>query len=149
MAASEDGAAPATWPAQRAFSADLLRAMIARHAPMISFHPDEPYFPSSVEWYLARSMLIDGISGEVITRHPAASDLPKGPTTPDQLQRYWLTLDRDLAGPALEPELAPPNDPRRGNPAGAKAYVRALHDAPGIVWRCQFGFERRTGQITI
>lgn len=128
MAASEDQARPTSWPAELPLTADLLRQIIERHAPVIRFHPDEPYFPSSVEWYLARSLLIDGATGAVVARHPAATDLPRGPAAPDQLQRYWLTLDPALAGPALEPELAPPDDPRRGDLAGAPAYVRALHD---------------------
>ena len=128
MAASEDQALPTSWPAELPLTSALLRQIIERHAPVIRFHPDEPYFPSSVEWYLARSLLIDGATGAVVARHPAATDLPKGPTAPDQLQRYWLTLDPALAGPALEPELAPPDDPRRGDLAGAPAYVRALHD---------------------
>ena len=128
MAASEDQARPTSWPAELPLTADLLRQIIERHAPVIRFHPDEPYFPSSVEWYLARSLLIDGATGAVVARHPAATDLPRGPAAPDQLQRYWLTLDPALAGPALEPELAPPVDPRRGDLAGAPAYVRALHD---------------------
>ena len=129
MAASEDQVIAATWPAGQPFTAELLRQIIARHAPVVRFHPEEPYFPSSVEWYLARSLLIDGTSGAVLKRHSTAADLPAGPTTPDQLQRYWLSLDRDLAGPPLEPDLAPPGDPRRGDLASAKAYVRALHDA--------------------
>lgn len=128
MAASEDQARPTSWPAELPLTADLLRQIIERHAPVIRFHPDEPYFPSSVEWYLARSLLIDGATGAVVARHPAATDLPRGPAAPDQLQRYWLTLDPALAGPALESELAPPDDPRRGDLAGAPAYVRALHD---------------------
>ncbi len=128
MAASEDQALPTSWPAELPLTAALLRQIIERHAPVIRFHPDEPYFPSSVEWYLARSLLIDGATGAVVARHPAATDLPKGPAATDQLQRYWLTLDPALAGPALEPELAPPDDPRRGDLAGAPAYVRALHD---------------------
>ena len=129
MAASEDRAIAATWPGDAPLAADLLHLVIQRHAPVIRFHPDEPYFPSSVEWYLARSLLIDGASGAVLARHPAAADLPKGPTTPDQLQRCWLTLDRAVAGPAMDPDLAPPDDPRRGDLASALAYVRALHDS--------------------
>ena len=106
MAASEDQVMDSSWPAGQPFTADLLHRVIARHAPVVRFHPEEPYFPASVEWYLARCLLIDGTNGAVLARHPQASDLPQGPTTSDQLQRYWLTLDRDLAGPALEPELA-------------------------------------------
>ncbi|MDL2352907.1 MAG: Vps62-related protein [Pseudomonadota bacterium] len=128
MAAREDQALAVSWPGELPFTADLLRQVIARHAPVIRFHPEEPYFPSTVDWYLKRSLLIDGATGAVVARHPAAADLPKGPTTPDQLQHYWLTLDPDIAGPAFEPDLAPPDDPRRGNLADARAYVRALHN---------------------
>ena len=117
-----------SWPGAQPLSLGLLHEMIRRHAPVIRFHPDEPYFPATVEWYLARCLLIDGATGAVLARHPAAADLPRGPAGPDELQRYWLTLDPALAGPALEPELSPPGDPRRGNLAEARAYVRALHD---------------------
>ena len=117
-----------SWPGPQPMALDLLHEMIRRHAPVIRFHPDEPYFPATVEWYLARCLLIDGATGAVLARHPAAADLPRGPANPDELQRYWLTLDPALAGPAVEPELTPPGDPRRGNLAGAQAYVRALHD---------------------
>lgn len=105
----------------------LLNQLILRHAPMIYFHPDETYFPSTFEWYLAQAVLIDGHDHTVIARHPLAHELPSGPADPNDPDRYWLTLDRDLAGPALEPHQAPPSDPRRGNPAQAKAYVRAVH----------------------
>ncbi len=117
-----------SWPGAEPLALGVLHAMIRRHAPVIRFHPQEPYFPATVEWYLARCLLIDGATGAVLVRHPAAADLPRGPASPDELQRYWLTLDPALAGPALEPELAPPGDPRRGNLAQARAYVRALHD---------------------
>ena len=117
-----------SWPGPQPMPLGLLHEMIRRHAPVIRFHPDEPYFPASVEWYLARALLIDGASGAVLAQHPAAADLPRGPASPDELQRYWLTLDPALAGPAVEPELTPPGDPRRGNLAEARAYVRALHD---------------------
>ena len=132
MSASGDAtnraAAFSTWPAGEPLPLALLRTLIARHAPVILFHPEEPYFPANVDWYLARALLIDGASGNVIKHHPAPGDLPQGPAAPDQLQRYWLTLDPALAGPALEPELAPPDDPRRGDLNVAKAYVRAVHD---------------------
>ena len=132
MSAREDApnrtAALVTWPGAEPLSLALLRTLISRHAPVIRFHPGEPYFPANVDWYLARALLIDGRSGEVIKRHPLPGDLPQGPAAPEQLLRYWLTLDPALVGPALEPELAPENNPRRGDLNVAKSYVRALHD---------------------
>lgn len=131
-------AAQTTWPGAEPLPLPLLQALILVHAPVIRFHPDEPYFPAEIEWFLARALLIDGASGAVITRHPSPAELPQGPAGPDELQRYWLTLDPDLAGPALEPELAPADDPRRGDLAIAKAYVRALHDPQGGYTDLQF-----------
>ena len=114
-------------PGETPLDLDRLKDLISRHAPVIYFHPDEAYFPSAFEWYLARSVLIDGHDQSVIAHHPAPYELPTGPADPEDPDRYWLTLDRDLAGPALEPHQAPPGDPRRGDPAQAKAYVRAVH----------------------
>lgn len=132
MSAREDErgqfADQSSWSGAQPLALGLLHEMIKRHAPVIRFHPAEPYFPASIEWYLACSLLIDGASGAVLAQHPSAADLPHGPASPDELQRYWLTLDPALAGPAVEPELTPPGDPRRGNLADARAYVRALHD---------------------
>ena len=132
MSASKDDrgqfADVTSWPGAQPLALDLLHELIQRHAPVIRFHPDEPYFPATVEWYLARCLLIDGASGAVLARHPASADLPPGPANPDELERCWLTLDPALAGPAVEPELTAPGDPRRGDLANACAYVRALHD---------------------
>ncbi len=132
MSASDDERSRLTgamnWPGAQPLELGLLHELIRRHAPVIRFHPDEPYFPATVEWYLARALLIDGATGAVLARHPAAADLPHGPAGPDEAERYWLTLDPALAGPAVEPEQTLPGDPRRGNLAHARAYVRALHD---------------------
>ena len=114
-------------PGDRPLKLAQLNDLISRHAPVIYFHPDEAYFPSSFEWYLARAVLINGHDHSVIARHPAPHELPTGPADPTDPDRYWLTFDRDLAGPALEPHQAAPGDPRRGDPAHAKAYVRAVH----------------------
>ncbi|MGB7655412.1 MAG: Vps62-related protein [Novosphingobium sp.] len=114
-------------PGDRPLELYQLADLITRHAPLIYFHPEEAYFPSTFDWYLAQAVLIDGRDQSVVARHPAPQDLPTGPADPQEPDRYWLTLDRDLAGPALEPHQAPPSDPRRGNLAQAKAYVRAVH----------------------
>ena len=132
MSAREDAsdrfAGLTTWPSAEPLSLPLLQALIAAHAPVIHFHPEECYFPARAEWYLERALLVDGASGAVIAHHPAPADLPPGPASEPDREKYWLTLDQAIAGPPLEPELTAPGDPRRGNLADACAYVRALHD---------------------
>lgn len=148
------------WSPRRPMPVALLRQVIERHAPVIHFHPEEIYFPAAIDWYLARALLVDQATGEVIVRHPTPEQLPEGPADPSRPEAMWLTLDPDLAGPALEPELSPPDDPRRGDLAGAKAYVRAVHhpmlgatdlqfwmfypyDGPGLVRLRPFAFAAR------
>ncbi len=91
-------------PAQGLSLADL-RAVIAAHAPVLRFHPDEKYLPSSVEWYLARADLAkaDG------TRVQATPD--NLPVTGTDDRSYQLVL-RDEAS-------------RAGDLSTAVAYVRA------------------------
>lgn len=113
--------------ADRPLSLVQIAALIARHAPIVYFHPDEAYFPASIEWYLARAVLVDAADGSVVLRRPAPADLPAGPLDPASPDPFWLTLDPEIAGPAIEPHLAPADDPRRGNLDSARAYVRAVH----------------------
>ena len=116
-----------TLAADRPLSLAQIAELIRRHAPIIYFHPEEAYFPSSIEWYLARAVLVDAADGAVVLRHPAPTDLPPGPLDPAVPDAFWLSFDPELAGPAIEPHLAPADDPRRGNLASASAYVRAVH----------------------
>jgi len=149
-----------TWSPSQAMPVPLLRQMIERHAPVIHFHPEETYFPSTIDWYLARALLVDQATGAVILKHPTPDQLPEGPADPSKPEAMWLTLDRDLAGPVMEPQLSPPGDPRRGDLATAKAYVRAVHhpklgatdlqfwmfypfDGPGVVRLRPFSFGAR------
>ena len=160
MAAREDQAIATGWPAEQPFPTDLLRQLIHRHAPVIHFHSEEVYYPAKVEWYLARAQLIDGRTGAVLKQHPAPGDLPPGPPDPGAPEANWLTLDPDMAGPALEPHLSPPGDPRRGSLTDACAYVRAVHhpalgatdlqfwmfypfDGPGLIRLRPFAFSAR------
>lgn len=148
------------WTRNRPMPVRLLRQLIARHAPVIHFHPEEVYFPSTIDWYLARSLLVNQSTGSVIMKHPTADQLPEGPADPSWPEAIWLTLDPDIAGAALEPHLMPPGDPRRGDLASAKVYVRAVHhpkldatdlqfwmfypfDGPGVVRLRPFAFSAR------
>ena len=116
-----------TLAADRPLSLAQIAELIRRHAPIIYFHPEEAYFPSSIEWYLARAVLVDAADGAFVLRHPVPADLPPGPLDPAVPDAFWLSFDPELAGPAIEPHLAPADDPRRGNLASASAYVRAVH----------------------
>ncbi|HQV02835.1 MULTISPECIES: Vps62-related protein [unclassified Novosphingobium] len=115
------------WAGDKPLSNTLLHALIARHAPVIHFHPEEAYFPSSVEWYLDRANLIHGATGQPLIWHPSLAQLPTDAADPANPERLWLSFDEKLAGPALEPHIAPQDDPRRGDPDHAPAYVRAVH----------------------
>ena len=117
----------AAQPGDQPLGLDLLRDQIRRHAPMVYFHPQEIYFPSTIEWYLAHARLVDGRDGTVLLTSPGADQLPAGPFDPADPDCFWLTLDPELAGPAIEPQHAPLEDPRRGDLDKACAYVRAVH----------------------
>lgn len=121
------GKIAATQAGERPLSLEQIAELIRRHAPIIYFHPEEAYFPSSIEWYLARAVLVDAADGAVVLRHPVPADLPPGPLDPAVPDAFWLSFDPELAGPAIEPHLAPADDPRRGNLDSARAYVRAVH----------------------
>lgn len=125
---AQAGAAPAPrWAGNEPLSNGQLHDLITRHAPVIHFHPEEAFFPSSIEWYLARAKLIHAATGQTLNWHPSPAQLPTDPPDPAKPERLWLTLDENLAGPPLEPHLAPQDDPRRGDPDHAPAYVRAVH----------------------
>ncbi|MFW5965926.1 MAG: Vps62-related protein [Persicimonas sp.] len=78
-----------------------VEAAVERHAPEVRFHPQERYFPSSVEWFLDKT----------------AVDEPPGPaSSPD---------DRLVVSPEADAEKV-----RAGNLKGARAYVHTK-SAPG------------------
>ncbi len=104
-----------------------LHQLIARYAPSIHFHPGEVFFPSSVEWYLARAQLTERATA-IVVQHPAAADLPAIEPDPANPEQYWLGLDPAGADPSAAPDAMPSDDWRRGALDGAKAYVRAVHD---------------------
>ncbi|MFM5950511.1 MAG: Vps62-related protein [Novosphingobium sp.] len=124
----QERAAPALkWADDKPLPNAKLHELIARHAPVIHFHPDEAYFPSSIEWYLARANLVHGATGQTLIWNPSPAQLPVDPPDPANPERLWLSLDEKLAGPLVEPHLALASDPRRGDPDHAPAYVRAVH----------------------
>lgn len=114
-------------PGDRPLSLSQLQQVLRCHAPMVYFHPQEIYYPSPIEWYLAHAQLVDSRDGSVVVQHPAPAELPSGPIDPADPDRFWLTLDQEVAGPAIEPQHAPLDDPRRGDLVNACAYVRAVH----------------------
>ena len=61
------------WSPRRAMPVSLLKQIIERHAPIIHFHPEEVYFPSTIDWYLARALLVDQSTGAVILKHPKST----------------------------------------------------------------------------
>ncbi|MCX6833795.1 MAG: Vps62-related protein, partial [candidate division Zixibacteria bacterium] len=47
-----------------------LDRLTRRFAPLVRFHPDEAFFPSSVEWYLGRVALLH-VSSPMHAKRPA------------------------------------------------------------------------------
>jgi len=87
---------------------EQIEAVIARHAPIVRFHPGERYLMSSVEYFLEHATL-HGEDGQEIP-HPSMADLPIGDAGPDA---YWFTVE----------EAGLP-----GDMASAKAYVHVHAD---------------------
>lgn len=102
-------------------TSDELAQAIQTYAPVLHFHPQEPYKMCSVEAFLQHAKLHDSKTGTDIN-HPTVSQLPTG-TTNDG--RYWLILEDAFKG---------------GDPSTAKAYVRAFWK-PGMSYTdLQFWF---------
>lgn len=59
-------------------SLDQLTTLANRYAPIVRFHPDEPFFMCSIDWYLQHSTLY-GPNGYV-KESPTVADLPTGKT---------------------------------------------------------------------
>lgn len=71
-----------------------IRALIEAYSPVIYFHPDEPYLPSSVDWFFQNGALIYR-RGNESNPNPVqknGSNLPQGGSNDDA---YWLDLPRD------------------------------------------------------
>ncbi|KAI3495622.1 hypothetical protein L1887_37967 [Cichorium endivia] len=71
-----------------------IRALIQAYSPVIYFHPDEPYLPSSVDWFFQNGALIYR-RGNESNPNPVQKNglnLPQGGSNDDV---YWLDLPRD------------------------------------------------------
>jgi len=77
-----------------------LGALIEQVGPRIYFHPDDPFRPSSVEWFLERATL-KGKDGS--SRSAASAPLPAGGSDDGE---YWLEIGAGHRGGALGQALA-------------------------------------------
>ncbi|KAJ9565595.1 hypothetical protein OSB04_001561 [Centaurea solstitialis] len=71
-----------------------IEALIQAYSPVIYFHPDEPFLPSSVEWFFENGALLYE-KGQESKPNPIkshGSNLPQGGSNDDA---YWLDLPRD------------------------------------------------------
>jgi hypothetical protein len=87
------------------FTLEQLEKVANRYAPIVRFHPKEPYFMCTVDWYLQRGTLC-GLNGYKKSA-PAVSDLPTGNTDDG---KYWLEMTEDA---------------KKGDLATARTYVHA------------------------
>lgn len=70
-----------------------IEALLQAYSPLIYFHPDEPYLPSSVSWFFTNGALLYKQGDSTPTPiDPTGSNLPKGGSNDDT---YWLDLPID------------------------------------------------------
>ncbi|CAI9279337.1 unnamed protein product [Lactuca saligna] len=71
-----------------------IEALIQAYSPIIYFHPDEKYLPSTVNWYFENGALLyqKGLESNPNPIEPNGSNLPQGGSDDDS---YWLDLPID------------------------------------------------------
>ncbi|KAK9048992.1 hypothetical protein SSX86_032041 [Deinandra increscens subsp. villosa] len=71
-----------------------IESLIRAYSPRIHFHPDEQYFPSSVNWFFENGALLyeKGKENEPSRIQPDGSNLPQGGCNDGS---YWLDLPTD------------------------------------------------------
>ncbi|KVH89344.1 uncharacterized protein LOC112526762 [Cynara cardunculus var. scolymus] len=71
-----------------------IEALIQAYAPVIYFHPNEPYLPSSVDWFFQNGALVyqKGVESKPKPIEIHGSNLPQGGSNDDT---YWLDLPAD------------------------------------------------------
>ncbi|KAI3826892.1 hypothetical protein L1987_00952 [Smallanthus sonchifolius] len=71
-----------------------VEALIEAYSPVIYFHPDEEYFPSSVNWFFQNGALLyeKGKETEPSPIQPDGLNLPQGGSNDES---YWLDLPTD------------------------------------------------------
>ncbi|GJW41969.1 vacuolar protein sorting-associated protein 62, partial [Tanacetum coccineum] len=93
---------------------EQIKAMINAYAPLIYFHPDEEYFPSSVSWFFKSGAQIVDPKPHMITND--GDNLPRN----GQLDGAFLDLPSDQA---IQ------NKVKKGSLTDAVAYI---HAKPGV-----------------
>ncbi|KAK1425031.1 hypothetical protein QVD17_20374 [Tagetes erecta] len=71
-----------------------IETLIQTYSPVVRFHPNEPYLPSSVDWFFENGALLDHKGDESNPSHinDNGSNLPQGGSNDDS---YWLDLPKD------------------------------------------------------
>eukprot|EP01018_Ginkgo_biloba_P027835 Gb_27562 [translate_table: standard] len=88
-----------------------VHAIVSHYGPTVFFHPDEIYFPSSVNWFFEKRSLLwkrDETTAELISTN--GSNLPLGGSNDG---KYWLDLPEDVQA----------NEVKHGNLQSAEVYV--------------------------
>lgn len=90
-----------------------VQALVQAYAPLIYFHPDEEYYPSSVAWFFQNGALLytKGQESSPVGIHPTGSNLPQDGSNDGT---YWLDLPTDDAAKT---------NVMKGDLQGATAYL--------------------------
>ncbi|KAL7204162.1 hypothetical protein ACSBR2_017266 [Camellia fascicularis] len=77
-------------------SLSQIQALVQGYSPVIYFHPDEQYLPSSVSWFFQNGALLytKGNESNPVSIEPTGSNLPQGGSNDGA---YWLDLPVDQA----------------------------------------------------
>ncbi|PHT60731.1 hypothetical protein CQW23_03094 [Capsicum baccatum] len=90
-----------------------VQALVKAYSPLIYFHPDEEYYPSSVTWFFQNGALLytKGQESLPVGIQPTGSNLPQGGSNDCA---YWLDLPTDDAAKS---------NVKKGDLLGAAAYL--------------------------
>ncbi|XP_009776767.1 hypothetical protein At1g04090-like [Nicotiana sylvestris] len=90
-----------------------VKALVQAYSPLIYFHPDEEFYPSSVTWFFQNGALLytKGQESSPVGIQLTGSNLPQGGSNDGA---YWLDLPSDNAAKA---------NVKRGDLLGATAYL--------------------------
>ncbi|TKY49493.1 Vacuolar protein sorting-associated protein 62 [Spatholobus suberectus] len=73
-----------------------IKAILRVYSPTMCLHPDEEYFPSSVDWFFSNGALLYK-KGQESSPVPIASNFSNLPQDPNDDGAYWLDLPADEA----------------------------------------------------
>ncbi|KAG0501440.1 hypothetical protein HPP92_001512 [Vanilla planifolia] len=76
---------------------DQIRNLLQKYSPLVYFHPDEQYLPSSVSWFFNNGALLYSVAkpNSPTTVDPTGRALPQGGTNDGV---YWLDLPSNEPG---------------------------------------------------